>query len=141
MSSEYRILPAEKPSDEMWEVIGGGISQFNQQHGGPEGFQHLCFSLQEPDGSVAGGIIGEIYWDWLYINLMFVKEDLRGQGYGHRLITIAEQEARQRGVSHVFLDTFSFQAPEFYEKHGYHIFGELCDFPAGHQRFYMTKQL
>ena len=96
MNTDYRILPVEKPTDEMWEVIGHGIGQYNQQHGGPQGFQHLCFALYTPDGKVAGGLIGEIYWGWFYINLLFVIEELRGQGYGHQLLTQAEEEARKR---------------------------------------------
>jgi ribosomal protein S18 acetylase RimI-like enzyme len=141
MNAEYHILPAEKPDDKMWEVIGGGINQYNRQHGGPEGFKHLCFTLYAPNGEVAGGLIGETYWGWFYINLLFVKEELRGQGYGHQLLTLAEEEARQRGVKNAFFDTFSFQAPDFYRKHGYRVFGELKDFPPEHTRYYMTKRL
>ena len=141
MNTDYRIEPAEKPNDEMWEVIGGGISQYNKQRGGPDGFKHLCFTLYAPDGKVAGGLIGETFWGWFYINLLFVKEELRGQGYGHQLLDLAEEEARQRGAKNVFLDTFSFQAPEFYRLHGYQVFGELKDFPPGHTRYYLTKQL
>lgn len=141
MLTAYQIQPVEKPTDEMWEVIGGGINYYNQQHGGPDGFQHLCFALYAPDGKVAGGLIGEIYWGWLYINLLFLREDLRGQKFGHQLLTQAEAEARRRGATHVFLDTFSFQAPKFYQDHGYRVFGELKDFPPGQNRFYMTKDL
>ncbi len=141
MSTDYHIEPVEKPTDKMWEVIGGGISQYNTQHGGPEGFQHLCLALYDAEGEVFGGLIGEIYWGWFYLNLLFVREDLRGQGYGHRLLTQAEDEARKLGASQAFFDTFSFQAPEFYKKHGYQVFGELKDFPPGHTRYYMTKQL
>lgn len=141
MNTAYQIQPVEKPTDEMWEVIGGGINHYNQQHGGPDGFQHLCFALYAPDGKVAGGLIGEVYWGWLYISLLFLREDLRGQKFGHQLLTQAEAEARRRGAAHVFLDTFSFQAPEFYQNHGYRVFGELKDFPPGQTRYYMTKDL
>ena len=78
---------------------------------------------------------------WFYIDLLFVKEELRGRGYGHRLLEMAEAEARQRGATDVFLDTFSFQALEFYEQHGYRVFGELNDFPPGHTRYYFTRRL
>lgn len=140
-NTDYRILPVERPTDEMWEVIGGGLNQYNQQRGGPQGFHHLCFAIYAPDGKVVGGLIGEIYWGWFYINLLFVKEELRGQGYGHQLLTLAEEAARQRGAKNAFFDTFSFQAPKFYKQHGYRIFGELPDFPPGQTRYYMTKQL
>lgn len=54
---------------------------------------------------------------------------------------MAEDEARKRGAKHAYLDTFSFQALDFYRKYGYEIFGELQDFPVGHQRYYLVKQL
>jgi len=73
--------------------------------------------------------------------LMWVKEELRGRGYGHRLLTMAEEEARQRGAKNAYLDTFGFQAPDFYKQHGYQVFGELEDFPAGHRRYFLRKQL
>jgi len=72
---------------------------------------------------------------------MYLREDLRGQGYGERILERAEEEARKRGVKDVYLDTFSFQAPGFYQKLGYRVFGELVDFPPGHTRHFMTKQL
>ena len=86
-------------------------------------------------------MLGEVYWGWFYVDLLWVKEELRGQGYGHRLLTRAEDEARQRGAKNGYLDTFSFQSPNFYKQHGYQVFGELADFPPGQQRYFMTKQL
>ena len=86
-------------------------------------------------------MLGEIYWNWLYIDLLWVKDDLRGRGFGRRLMMIAENEARQQGAKNAYLDTFSFQAPDFYKKLGYEVFGELPDYPVGHQRFFLTKQL
>ena len=72
---------------------------------------------------------------------MWVREDLRGQGYGRRPLTLAEDAARARGAGHAHLDTFTFQAPDFYRKLGYEVFVELKDFPPGHNRFFLTKTL
>ena len=141
MDEEFQIVNVEKPDDAMWEVIGGGIRHYNIQHGGTSESKPLCLVLYTPDKEIASGLIGETHWGWLYINLLFIKEELRGQGYGHRLLTLAEDEARQRGARNAYLDTFSFQTPDFYRQHGYQVFGELKDFPPGHQRYYLTKQL
>ena len=86
-------------------------------------------------------MIAESYWDWLYIDLLWVKDELRGLGYGHRILTLVEQEARQLGAKNAYMDTFSFQALDFYKQHGYQFFGELNDFPPGHQRYFLKKQL
>lgn len=141
MNEEYNIVSVDKPEDSVWDVVGWGIHNYNVQQAGETLNQQLCFVLRTPDQKIVGGLIGATYWNWLYIDLLFVKEDLRGRGYGHRLLETAEDEARKRGAKNVYLDTFSFQAPDFYKQHGYQIFGELKDFPVGHQRYFFTKQL
>lgn len=141
MDEEYRIVYEEKPEESAWGIIGRGVGEYNKQQAGDEKFQRLCFVLHGPDQEILGGVLGEIFWGWFHIDLIWVKEELRGRGYGHNLLTRAEEEARQRGAKHAFLDTFSFQAPEFYEKRGYRVFGELGEFPPGHQRYFFTKEL
>lgn len=141
MAEKYKIIRAEKPDDNAWSVIGGGIHQYNvQQAGEPQGKQ-ICFVLLGPNEELAGGLIGETHWGWFYINLLFVQDALRGKGYGHQLLIQAEEAARQASATNAYLDTFSFQAPEFYKNHGYEVFGELTGFPPGHTRYFMTKKL
>jgi GNAT superfamily N-acetyltransferase len=135
---DYSIVYADKPE---WGIIGPAISAYNTQQAGDDHVQSLCFVLEAPDQEIVGGVIGATYWDWLHIDLLWVKDELRGQGYGHRLLTRAEDEARQRGAKNAYLDTFSFQAPDFYKRHGYQVFGQLEDFPAGHHRYFLTKEL
>jgi ribosomal protein S18 acetylase RimI-like enzyme len=138
MDEEYRIAALDQPE---WGVIGGGISAYNTQQAGDDNGKNLCFVLRNSNEEVVGGVISATHWDWFYINLMWIKEELRGRGYGGRLLALAEEEARRRGAKNAYLDTFSFQAPGFYKKYGYQVFGELQDFPTGHQRYYMKKQL
>jgi GNAT superfamily N-acetyltransferase len=140
-NEEYQIVNVDKPDQIPWAVIGGGINEYNEEQAGDDKSQHVCFVLQSPDQEAVGGVIGVLYWDWFSLQLMWMREEFRGRGYGHRLLTLAEEEARKRGAKYVHLDTFSFQAPDFYKQHGYEVFGALEDFPAGHQRYYMTKQL
>ena len=141
MDEECNIISLDKPDDSVWEVVGWGIHNYNMKIAGDTQSKQLCFVLRTPDKKTVGGLIGKTYWDWLYIDLLFVKEELRGRGYGHRLLEMAEDEARKCGIKNVYLDTFSFQAPDFYKQHGYQVFGELQNFPAGHQRYFLTKQL
>jgi GNAT superfamily N-acetyltransferase len=138
MDEAHQIAYADKPE---WGIIGPAINDYNEQQAGEDHAKTLCFVLRAPDQEIVGGVIGATYWDWLHIDLMWVKEGLRGRGYGRRLLTLAEEEARKRGAKQAYLDTFSFQAPGFYERHGYQVFGELQDFPTGHQRYFMVKQL
>ncbi|NOQ38749.1 MAG: hypothetical protein GQ562_00370, partial [Anaerolineales bacterium] len=74
MNKEYQIIYVEKPE---WGIIGGGISDYNTGQAGDDNAQTLCFVLQSPDQEIVGGVIGATYWDWFYLDLMWVKEELR----------------------------------------------------------------
>ena len=138
MEKNFTIVKLDQPA---WGEIGGALSAFNTQQAGEDESKRVCYVVQDADGTFLGGAIGVVYWDWLSLDLMWVREDLRGQGYGSQLLARVEDEAQRLGARHVHLDTFSFQAPGFYEKHGYAVFGQLEDFPKGFKRFYMTKSL
>jgi GNAT superfamily N-acetyltransferase len=141
MEEEYSIVYVEKPEASAWGIIGRGLQGYNIQEAGDNKFQRLCFALNSPDQEIVGGILGEVYWGWLYVDLLWVRDDLRGLGHGHRLLTVAEDEARKRGAKNAYLDTFTFQTSDFYFQHGYEIFGELQDFPTGHNRYFLKKEL
>lgn len=113
MNDDYTIASLDKPA---WDIIGTGITDYNTHQAGEDHVKRLCFVVYGPDQEILGGVIGATYWDWLYIDLMWLKEEIRRQGFGRRLLTMAEDEARKLGAKNVYLDTFSFQAPEFYKK-------------------------
>ena len=138
MDDESTIAYHHEPE---WGIIGPAINAYNHRRAGEDHAQSLCFVLSDPDQETVGGVIGSTYLDWLHLDLLWVKDELRDRGYGHHLLTLAEDEARRRGAKNAYLDTFSFQAPDFYRRRGYKVFGELQDFPRGHQRFFLTKQL
>lgn len=141
MNEEFHITYVEKPEESAWGIIGRGIAEYNREQAGDNRFQRLCYVMKSPDGEIVGGVLGETYWDWFYVDLLWVKAEHRGSGYGRQLLARAEEEARARGAKNVYLDTFSFQSPDFYKKQGYEVFGELDDYPAGHQRFFLRKRL
>jgi GNAT superfamily N-acetyltransferase len=95
----------------------------------------------EETEEIIGGLYGEIFYRWFFIELLAIPEQTQGQGTGSRLIAMAEEVARERGCVGLWLDTFDFQAPSFYERLGFSKFGTLDDFPPGHQRFFMQKRL
>jgi len=138
MEQRFSIDELDQPA---WQIIGGGINDYNTHQAGKDHAKNLCFVLKDNQGEIVGGVIGTTYWEWLSVELMWIREDLRGLGYGSQLLQMAEEKAKARGAQHAFLDTFSFQAPEFYKKYGYRVFGELSDFPHGQTRFFMTKDL
>src|SRR5882762_3805098 len=88
-----------------------------------------------------GGLAGRTSLGLLFIDLFFLPDDLRGGGLGSRLLRLAEDEARQRGCVSAVLYTINFQAPGFYERHGYRILGTVPCLPPGTSRIFMTKPL
>ena len=87
------------------------------------------------------GLTGETFGNWLCIRFLFVSEQLRGKGIGSKLLEAAEREAKQRGCKYAFVDTFSFQAPAFYKKHGYQEVFTLEEYPYTGKRHYYMKEL
>ena len=73
----------------------------------------------------------------MFIDFLFVPENLRGAGHGRTLMQKAEEIARLRGCTGIWLDTFTFQARGFYEKLGYAVFGQLDNYPRGEVRFFL----
>jgi len=124
-------------------VILDGIRAFNAAATGhPAGPRPLSVLVRDGEGgAVLGGLTGRTSNGWLFIELFHLPEALRGGGLGARLLRRAEEEARARGCTGVWLDTFSFQAPDFYRKQGYQPFGELPDYPEGHSRLFLFKRL
>lgn len=103
--------------------------------------RELTVRLLDEDGELAAGLSG---WTWgvaAGIGMTWVREDERGAGLGSRLLEEFEEEARARGCSHVFVTSFTFQAPGFYERHGYVEYGREVDYPPGHVNHLMRKQL
>ncbi len=102
----------------------------------------VALALRDPEtGASIGGLTARISYSRMFIELLFVPEELRGQRWGEKLMTEAERVAREHGCTGIWLDTFSFQAPGFYKKLGYEEFGALADYPPGHSRFFLHKPL
>ncbi len=118
-----------------------GLETYNLQFAPPDGYRPLNVFLRTSEQKVVGGLIGVIYWGWLYVDRLWLPEDQRGQGYGKQILAAAEAEALQRGCRHVHLDTLSFQALDFYERQGYVVWGVLEDLPPGHRRYFLKKDL
>ena len=130
-------------SKEVEETIRRGL----QTHaiaaiGMPEEMRSAAhFFLQNDDGEIVGGALGDIWGDWYFLNVLWVDRPLRGQDNGGRMLAAAEQHAIARGCTGAHLDTASFQARPFYEKLGYKLFSTLEDHPVGHSHFLLSKRL
>lgn len=126
------------------DFINDKIIQFNAQQvlfTQKTPFLHLDFVIKN-NGEIIAGITSILYcWKCLYIDVLWVAEKYRHQGLGRKLLNKVEEVAKKQGSHLVHLDTFDFQAKDFYLKNNYEIFGELKDCPPGHSRFYLKKLL
>ncbi|MDJ0790049.1 MAG: GNAT family N-acetyltransferase [Myxococcota bacterium] len=122
-------------------ALEDGLYEFNAQATGVRDGLGLSMFVRAPDGEILAGLNGHTWGDCCEILQLFVGESLRGQGLGRRLLLAAEAEARRRGAAQIVLNTHSFQAPEFYRKHGFRVVHELRGYPRGHAELLLVKRL
>ncbi len=102
--------------------------------------QLFGFFIRDEQQEIVAGLSG---WTWARaceIQTLWVHPDWRGKGYGQTLLEAAELEARSRDCKGILISSYSFQAPGFYQKHGYELVWRLDDFPPGHQHCYLVKR-
>jgi GNAT superfamily N-acetyltransferase len=123
-------------------VIHRGLAAYNTTQFRPSDNTILDILVRdENSGEILGGLLGQSSYRLFFLDLFYLPEELRGAGLGSRIIALAEAEARRRGCSAAFVYTVTFQAPGFYERHGYRRFGEVVCPPDGATRIFLSKTL
>lgn len=139
--AEPTIVLIDTPDTDDVAVIGQGLGAYNWEQTGINDHKPLAVLVKDADSNTLGGISGRSSLGLLFLDLVYLPKTLRGGGIGQRLLAMAEEEGRKRGCKRAVLYTISFQAPEFYKKYGWRVFGEIpCD-PPGTSRIFMTKEL
>ena len=133
------LLP--EPDDGLATELNDRIDEFNARATGIDDGRLLQAELRDDEGALVAGLTG---WTWGacgYIDVLWVREDRRGRGLGRKLLDAAEAEARERGCAQIVTSSHSFQAPDFYVKHGYVVVGEFSEYPRGHRSIFLEKAL
>ena len=133
-------LNAVDPTPDDVQYLEDRIYEFNSDVTGITGGEWLSFFVREADRIVAG-ICGNTWGDTCELRQFWVEASRRGHGLGTQLFHAAEQEARRRGCTQIVLMTFSFQAPSFYERHGFEVLATVEEHPRGHRNLLMRKRL
>jgi len=137
-----RIDRTDTPTDEERQAILAPLRAYNAAKTGETVPEQVAWLVRdEQSDEIVGGLYGRVSFGWLYIELLFVPEQARGQGTGSALMQRAEALAREKNCVGICLDTFDFQAPAFYEKLGFTTYGHIDDYPPGHRRFFFQKRL
>ena len=129
------------PTENEIKYIREALKKFNDERVGEDAHAPINIVEYDENGNAIGGILGGTYWGWMYIDTLWVHENHRNKGIGSKLLREAEQEARRRDCHHAHLETMSWQAPGFYQKHGYELIGILPDIPQGNQKYLLMKAL
>jgi GNAT superfamily N-acetyltransferase len=139
--STTTISLLENPSEEDRLAILNPLLVYNDANIPDDRFERIAIMLRDEAGEAVGGLWAKLYYDWVFVELLFVPESLRGQDLGSKLLAQVEEIAEEKACTGVWLDTFSFQAPGFYEKRGYERFGILENYPRGVERIFFRKLL
>ena len=131
----------ENTESQKSQIIGDLIRTYNRSKREVAESEPLNLYIEDEHGEIMAGLVAETFGNWLEIEYLFVKEDLRGQGIGSQLLQQAESEAKKRNCRFAFVNTYQFQAPAFYQKHGYQEVFILKDYPYTGQRHYYQKDL
>ena len=138
---ELTLEEVTRNADDPFAALNAMLNEHNSSHIGPTKHVPLWLFARDETGRIHGGLRGQTYWSWCVVEVLAVAEPWRRQGLGSRLLARAEEIARERGCVGIRLDTVSFQAPEFYRRHGYEEFGRIENYPPGHTRFWFMKRL
>lgn len=128
-------------SQQDMDEIHSQLKKYNLSKREPSENIPIGVFLEDESGVKTAGLTGEIFGNWLCIKYLWVSEELRNRGIGSKLLQAAEADAISRGAQYAFVDTFDFQAPAFYRKHGYREVFKLFDYPYTGERYYYVKHL
>lgn len=137
--SDRNLTPVDPAPDEM-QYLEDRIYEFNSAVTGIADGDFLAFFVRD-GGRIVAGICGNTWGGTCELRQFWVEESRRGSGLGTSLLHAAEREARRRGCTQIVLMTFSFQAPAFYERHGFEVVAAIENHPRRHRNFLMRKAL
>ena len=129
------------PPLDILRAVNRGLDAYNRTRIGDYTYERLgVFAYDSPERqTLIGGVFGDLLWDWLHIDSLWMHDDYRGRGVGGALMRHIEEAARARGVVNIHLETTSFQALPFYRKLGFEVFGELPNKPIGQTWYYLRR--
>ena len=137
--SELKFEIKDNPGSEEQKIIRDGIIGFNQSiiNDKPN-----CFNIFiKQNEKIVGGAIIYQHRDALYIDVLWCMEECRRKGIGSKLMGMIESKAQNKSIKKLFVDTYAFQAQEFYKKHGFKIISCAPEYLLGHDRIFMRKDI
>jgi GNAT superfamily N-acetyltransferase len=141
MSEELRWEITDSPTADDLDVVDAGLHLYNLSAADLDAVRPLACFARAASGEVIGGVRARQWGAAVEVQQLWVDERHRRRGVAARLLKMLEQATGERGATVVYLDTFSFQAPEFYQRCGYHTALRIDGFPDGIARHLMLKHI
>ncbi len=145
---EYQVEILLENHDDFTTFLNTKIKEYNDEHSPYHKESRKKGSVRPLNCIVTdhqqqwiGGITAEVYWGWVEISKFWFSEEFRRKGLGRRLLSKAEETAKQMGATKALLTTYDFQARTFYETMDYQVVGEIKDYPPGSSYYTMVKHL
>jgi len=137
------ITRNDEPTIKDKKVIKEGMLAYHasQGHIRPEKDDYYSIIIKNEKEKTVGGIVVSFRWGAMHIQTLWIDETIRNKDWGSKLMIMVEKEAIKRHCHVAYTDTYSWQAPQFYEKLGYELYGKLNDFPEGCSLSYYAKRL
>jgi GNAT superfamily N-acetyltransferase len=117
------------------------IIEFNARATGYFDAEAFSATQRDEGGVIRAGICGHTWGGCCYVSYLWIDERERGRGRGSALLLAAEEHARTKHCVVMLLSSHSFQAPGFYERHGYERQAIIHDHPVGYTSVFLAKRL
>lgn len=131
----------QHPSDADMRSLSETLFRWNMETSGADDFRPFAVWIRDSSGGIVGGAAGWSRWEWAHLETLWIEPEHRGCGHGSKLLAMAESVARGRGCRLIDLETFSFQAPDFYARHGWAEVWVLDGIAHGIRRHHFRKDL
>jgi GNAT superfamily N-acetyltransferase len=137
----FKVELIEGGAEGLTQFLDDRIYEYNSTSIGQNDGRLFAMRIRNVDDTIVAGITG---WSWAKISeitLLWVNENFRKKGLGKLLLKAAEDEIVKRGCNTILLRSYSFQAPNFYQRNGYRVLFVLDDFPQGYKYYNLIKSL
>jgi GNAT superfamily N-acetyltransferase len=141
MSPVIPEIISKIPTQQEIQFLEDMIYNFNAEKTNRDDGEFFSKLIYDSNTNIIAGITGWTWADACEITMLWVQQDYRNKRYGELLLKAAEAEAEKKKCKSIILRTYSFQAPQFYQKYGYIVEFETRDFPHGHKYFCLIKRL
>lgn len=128
-----------EPNPQDKQLMSEGMLKHHASQGHPRKTNTFSILLKDSNGILKGVVVASILWNGMHIDTLWVDVTIRNQKWGSKLMKLVEKEGRSRGATVAYTDTFTWQAPGFYEKMGYSLYGKIDNFPPGNSLSYFSK--